>query len=246
MGTKRVMRSRKKITPPVSHKPFIAETFVTPCGIKTKVWRLPESALNGPVMDSALDEDSDESDGYLHRELGCGCNPHEPVLSNSSVPHIKNRIKVSLGYTRRCKLNVLRRRRRRQRLAHKLIKNRAPSVPSSNFIQETFVTPQGVTMKVWRLPPGEMESVLNGPVMDSALNEEDEDESPDESAGILMERLGIGTQRSNPAIGDDAGAVPSMEQKELLFRSIATLLSKNGLSESADVLMQGPHSIGSK
>ncbi|XP_013717058.2 uncharacterized protein LOC106420758 isoform X1 [Brassica napus] len=238
MGTKRVMRSRKKITPPVSHKPFIAETFVTPCGIKTKVWRLPESALNGPVMDSALDEDSDESDGYLHRELGCGCNPHEPVLSNSSVPHIKNRIKVSLGYTRRCKLNVLRRRRRRQRLAHKLIKNRAPSVPSSNFIQETFVTPCGVKMKVWRLP----ESALNGPVMDSALNEEDEDESPDESDGILMERLGIGTQRSNPAIGDDAGAVPSMEQKELLFRSIATLLSKNGLSESADV----PHSIGSK
>ncbi|KAH0938256.1 hypothetical protein HID58_005717 [Brassica napus] len=266
--TKRVMRSRKKITPPVSHKPFIAETFVTPCGIKTKVWRLPESALNGPVMDSALDEDSDESDGYLHRELGCGCNPHEPVLSNSSVPHIKNRIKVSLGYTRRCKLNVLRRRRRRQRLAHKLIKNRAPSVPSSNFIQETFVTPCGVKMKVWRLP----ESALNGPVMDSALNEEDEDESPDESDGILMERLGIGTQRSNPAIGgerapllsllhtavfdtsfrasnalvlcisDDAGAVPSMEQKELLFRSIATLLSKNGLSESADV----PHSIGSK
>ncbi|CDY44072.1 BnaA02g14360D [Brassica napus] len=137
-GTKRVMRSRKKITPPVSHKPFIAETFVTPCGIKTKVWRLPESALNGPVMDSALDEDSDESDGYLHRELGCGCNPHEPVLSNSSVPHIKNRIKVSLGYTRRCKLNVLRRRRRRQRLAHKLIKNRAPSVPSSNFIQVKY------------------------------------------------------------------------------------------------------------
>ncbi|WZY76472.1 hypothetical protein YC2023_022856 [Brassica napus] len=238
--TKRVMRSRKKITPPVSHKPFIAETFVTPCGINTKVWRLPESALNGPVMDSALDEDSDESDGYLHRELGCGCNPHEPVLSNSSVPHIKNRIKVSLGYTRRCKLNVLRRRRRRQRLAHKLIKNRAPSVPSSNFIQETFVTPCGVKMKVWRLP----ESALNGPVMDSALNEEDEDESPDESDGILMERLGIGTQRSNPAIGgerapllsllhtavfdtsfrasnalvlcisDDAGAVPSMEQKE--------------------------------
>ena len=52
-------------------------------------------------------------------------------------------------------------------------------------LQETFVTPQGVTMKVWRLP----ESALNGPVMDSALNEEDEDESPDESDGILMERL---------------------------------------------------------
>ena len=47
------------------------------------------------------------------------------------------------------------------------------------------MTPCGVKMKVWRLP----ESALNGPVMDSALNEEDEDESPDESDGILMERL---------------------------------------------------------
>ena len=82
---------------------------------------------------------------------------------------------------------------------------------------------------------------------------------------------GIGTQRSNPAIGGERAPLLSLscilqslilrlerliifssaiqvtlEQKELLFRSIATLLSKNGLSESADVLMQGPHSIGSK
>uniref|UniRef100_A0A0D3APB5 Uncharacterized protein n=1 Tax=Brassica oleracea var. oleracea TaxID=109376 RepID=A0A0D3APB5_BRAOL len=229
---KRVMRSGKKIAPPVSNKPrfnFIEETFVSPCGVKTKVWRLPPAE-----MESVLNEDSDESDGYLHREFGCGCKPHEPVLSNSSVHHIKNRMKVSVGYTRRCKLNLLRRRRR---LAHKLIKNRAPSVPSFNFIQETFVSPCGVKTKVWRLPPAEMESVLNGPVMDSALNEEDEYESPDESDGFLIERLGIGTQRSNPAI-DDAGAVPSMEQKELLFRSIATLLSKNGLSASANLLIQ--------
>ncbi|KAF3541241.1 hypothetical protein F2Q69_00020313 [Brassica cretica] len=99
---KRVMRSGKKITPPVSNKPFIEETFVSPCGIKTKVWRLPpaemESVLNGTVMNSALNQDSDESDGYLHREFGCGCKPHEPVHSNSSVHHIKNRMKVSVGY----------------------------------------------------------------------------------------------------------------------------------------------------
>ena len=42
-------------------------------------------------------------------------------------------------------------------------------------------------------------------------------------------------------ISDDAGAVPSMEQKELLFRSIATLLSKNGLSASANLLIQEPN-----
>ena len=51
------------------------------------------------------------------------------------------------------------------------------------------MSPCGIKTKVWRLPPAEMESVLNGPVMDSALNEEDEDESPDESDGFLIERL---------------------------------------------------------
>lgn len=39
-------------------------------------------------------------------------------------------------------------------------------------------------------------------------------------------------------ISGEAGAAPSKEQKELLFRSIATLLQKNSLSQSADVLMQ--------
>ncbi|KAG2312898.1 hypothetical protein Bca52824_024455 [Brassica carinata] len=167
----------KNRAPSVPRFNFIEETFVSACGVKTKAWMLPADE-----MDAALNEDSDESDEFLHTEFGCGYNPHEPVLSNSSAHHIK---KVSVGST----LSYLR-RRRRQRLAHKLIKNRAPSVSSFNFTEETFVSACGVKTKVLTLPAAEMDSALNGPVMDSALNEDDEDESD----GILIERLGIGSK----------------------------------------------------
>lgn len=42
-------------------------------GVKTKAWRFPademDATLNGPVMDSASNEDSDESNEFIHREL---------------------------------------------------------------------------------------------------------------------------------------------------------------------------------
>ncbi|KAF8110198.1 hypothetical protein N665_0086s0037 [Sinapis alba] len=177
MGTKRVVRSGKKITLCVSNKPPfnpIEETFVSALGFKTKVWTLPaaaemESVLNGPVMDYALNEvTDDESNGIPHKEF---------------AHHIKNTMKVSVGSTRRSKLAYLRRRMRSQRLAHKHIKNRALFVP------QTFVSACGVKTKILTLPTAEMEFVLNGPVIDSAFNKEDEDESPDESDRILIERI---------------------------------------------------------
>ncbi|CDY44071.1 BnaA02g14350D [Brassica napus] len=59
---KRVMRSGKKIAPPVSNKPrfnFIEETFVSAGGVKTKVWTLPAAEMHSVMNDSDSDSDSD-------------------------------------------------------------------------------------------------------------------------------------------------------------------------------------------
>ncbi|CAF1906330.1 unnamed protein product [Brassica oleracea] len=60
--TKRVMRSGKKIAPPVSNKPrfnFIEDTFVSARGVKTKVWTLPPAEMDSVMNDSDSDSDSD-------------------------------------------------------------------------------------------------------------------------------------------------------------------------------------------
>ncbi|KAL0877722.1 hypothetical protein Bca101_027428 [Brassica carinata] len=229
------MRSRKKIAPPpVSNKPLfnkplhsnpaideegllgflkkgvLRDTFLSSLGIKAKVWTLPAAE-----MDS---EDSDDSDEFIHS--CCGYKPHGPVLSNSSAHHIK---KVSVGSTIRCKVSYLR-RRRRQRWAHEqkellfrsiatLLQKNGLSDSAAVLMQEAKIKDDG-----GETPPdieGYLLELLEkgesiSQDMDSALNEEeeDEDESSDESDGIAIERLGIGTLSSNPAI-DDGGAVPT-------------------------------------
>ncbi|CAN7040329.1 unnamed protein product, partial [Brassica rapa subsp. trilocularis] len=154
---KRFMRSGKKIAPPVSNKPrfnFIEETFVSAGGVKTKVWTLPAAEMHFVMNDS----DSD-SDGEPYPNFGAGVNPHESVLSNCDRAEQKISVGRNLGFTRRCKLNLL--RKRGQRLEHKLIKKSAPSVPRFNFIHDTFVSASGVKTKVWTLSPAEMDSVMN-------------------------------------------------------------------------------------
>ncbi|XP_018472042.1 uncharacterized protein LOC108843359 [Raphanus sativus] len=232
MGTKRVMRSGKKIDPPVSNKPrfnFIKETFVRASGVKTTVLTLPPDEMYSVMNDIDTDFDSDGSDDAIrYPKFGVGFDPHESVLRNCDREQ-----KVSVGRN----LGI---KRSRKKIAP-LVSNK----PLFNFTEETFVSASGVKTKAWRFPADEMDATLNGPVMDSASNEDS-----DESNEFIHREFGCGYNPhgwpvlSNSSahhikkVSDDSGAVLSMEQKELMFRSIATLLQKNGLSESADVLIQ--------
>ncbi|CAH8327170.1 unnamed protein product [Eruca vesicaria subsp. sativa] len=93
-------------------------------------------------------------------------------------------------------------------------------------IEKKCLTVLGHETEVWIFPTDDTDSSL------SETEEEEDDESDDD---FPMKQFYIGTTPTNSAMGD-LGAVPSLETKELLFRSIATLLSKNGLSDSADVV----------
>ncbi|XP_048617579.1 uncharacterized protein LOC111215436 isoform X1 [Brassica napus] len=140
----------------------LQETFVSAGGVKTKVWTLPAAEMHSVMNDS--DSDSD-SDGEPYPNFGVGVNPHESVLSNCDRAQQKISVGRNLGFTRRCKLNLL--RKRGQILEHKLIKKPAPFVSRFNFIQDTFVSASGVKTKVWTLPLAEMDSVMNDSDSDS-------------------------------------------------------------------------------
>ncbi|KAL0825353.1 hypothetical protein Bca101_049030 [Brassica carinata] len=220
------MRSGKKIAHPVSNKPrfnFIEEMFVSARGVKTKVCTLPAAEMESVMNDSDSDSASD-SDGEPYPNFGVGVNPHESVLSNCDRAQQKISVGRNLGFTRRCKLNLL--RKRGQRLEHKLIKKPAPSVPRFNFIQDTFVSARGVKTKVWTLPPAEMDSVMND-------SDSDSDSDSDGSHDLhLYPNFGIGTQPSNPATGE-AGAAPSKEQTY----SLASCIEE--ITKHVELLKQG-------
>ncbi|CAN6844075.1 unnamed protein product [Brassica oleracea] len=227
MGTKkRVMRSGKKIAHPVSNKPrfnFIEETFVSARGVKTKIWTLPAAEMESVMNDSDSDSASD-SDGEPYPNFGVGVNPHESVLSNCDRAQQKISVGRNLGFTRRCKLNLL--RKRGQRLEHKLIKKPAPSVPRFNFIQDTFVSARGVKTKVWTLPPAEMDSVMND-------SDSDSDSDSDGSHDLHLYPNLASNALFSSGISGEAGAAPSKEQTY----SLASCIEE--ITKHVELLKQG-------